>query len=95
MILVYIVKKLVQDPVHNPMQDRAQKCKMVRNLRRFLCTERGTKKEPAYFTMQVSCIRVAKNFYRGSYTGSFADLRGQIPLEPLKKAVFFNFILGE
>ena len=25
----------------------------------------------------------------------YRDLRGEIPLEPLKKAVFFNFILGE
>ena len=24
-----------------------------------------------------------------------ADLRGKIPLEPLKKVVLFNFILGE
>ena len=29
------------------------------------------------------------------YQSNFGYLRGEIPLEPLKKVVFFNFILGE
>ena len=52
-------------------------------------------KPPAWYHISNSYELIEKTVGNVETDNRYMDLRGEKPLEPLKKAVYFNFILGE